>query len=249
MYLEELFNGFKLYRGNCLDILPSISNVDFFVTSPPYFNAREYSLWDSYEDYLSFVLDFLKACYRSLKPSGRIAINIPDGYGRNPYLPIYADYCNLLQEVGFILRGNIIWHKETGGGKTSWGSWCSSSNPCIIDEHEMITVAHKKDPKIENPCKIEKEDFFKYIHSVWHFRPETNISEHPAPYPVDLPKSLINFLTGENALVVDPFLGSGTTAIACHETGRRFIGIEQNKEYFSFALKRIKRTVYQKKRF
>jgi len=225
---EKIGDNIEIYQADC--------------------NARDYSSWKTYEDYLIFAGNFLTKSYLALKDSGRIAINIPDGYNRNPWIPIYADYCKLMQKTKFVLRGNIVWHKMSGGGKTSWGSWRSSSNPCIIDEHEMIIVAHKKTPKIEHGSEIEKEEFFDSIHSIWKIKPETS-RKHPAPYPIELPLRLIRFLSGQNSVIVDPFMGSGTTGLACIETKRRFIGIEKSEQYYEMAKERIKRKLMQKRLF
>jgi len=235
----------KIYNTDCFDGFRLLENetIDMVVTSPPYFNARDYSQWDTYENYLAFVEKFLRECHRVLKNSGRIAINVPDGYGRNPWMPIYSDYCRALNSAEFVLRGNIVWHKFTGGGRTSWGSWCSSSNPCLIDEHEMIVIAHKNLPRVENGSTIERDDFLSYVHSVWQIKPETRRQNaHPAPYPVEIPKRLIDFLSGEGAIILDPFMGSGTTAVACLMTNRNYIGFESNKEYYEESLKRVLNT-------
>ena len=216
-------------------------SIDMVITSPPYFNARDYSNWNTYEDYLVFVEDFLDRCYKLLNPEGRIAINIPDGYNRNPWIPIYADYCKILQQAGFILRGSVVWHKMNGGGKTSWGSWRSSSNPCFIDEHEMIIVAHKENPKIEHAQKMTRDEFLEAVHSVWQIKPETKRKwGHPAPYLIEIPERLIRFLSGEGAVILDPFMGSATTAIACKNLNRKYIGFEVMQEYYQAGLKRLK---------
>jgi len=232
IYFEDCFEGMKRIDDNSIDLI---------ITSPPYFNARpEYAEWDSYEDYLSFLNNILQSCFMKLKSIGRIAINVPDGYGRNPWIPIYADTCKLMQNIGYILRGSIVWNKQNGGGKTSWGSWRSSSNPCLIDEHEMIIIAHKENPKLKIGTEIKKDLFLSLIHSVWNIKPETKRKlGHPAPYPLELPIRIITFLSSENTIILDPFMGSGTTAIACINTNRNYIGFENNKEYFDIANKRI----------
>ena len=219
------------------------SSIDMVITSPPYFNARDYSNWDTYEDYLDFSNRFIKKSFKLLKDGGRIPINVPDGYDRNPWITIYADYCKLLQKNDFIIRGNIIWYKYMGGtlgGRTSWGSWRSSSNPCLIDQHEMIVVAHKGKPKIENASKLTKQDFMDSIRSVWEIQPQKRKNGgHPAPFPIEIPKRLINLFSGNNSIVLDPFMGSFTTAIACCSLNRKYIGYEIMKEYYDQGLKRL----------
>lgn len=240
-------DGITLYCGDCLDVMPQLEagSIDFAVTSPPYFNARpEYSEWESYQDYLDFMKVTIEKTYDSLKPSGRIAINIPDGYSRNPWLPIYADFCKILQSAQYILRGSIVWNKSNGAGKTSWGSWLSSSNPCLIDEHEMIVIAHKLLSGIDSDEIIPKKYFLSLIHSVWNIKAKPK-NGHPAPYPIELPKRLITLLTGKNNIVLDPFMGSGTSGVAAVNLGRRFIGIEISEQYYAIAEKRIREAMLQ----
>lgn len=240
-----------LYLGDCVEYMKTIKadSIDAVITSPPYYNARpEYSEWATYQDYLAFMDMVINSIFSILKPSGRIAINIPDGYSRNPWLPLYADICKILQSIGFELRGSIVWNKSNGAGKTSWGSWRSSSNPCLIDEHEMIIIAHKSIPNIENGTLIDKAYFLKLIHSVWTIKPETN-STHPAAYPEVLPQRLITLLTGDNSIIFDPFMGSGTTGIAAIHKGRNFIGCEIDPKYYAIAEKRIKQAAMQEPLF
>lgn len=226
-----------LRLGDCLDILPTLHNIDLIVTSPPYFNAKEYSHFDGFVDYISFMREFLAHSFACLKDGGRLCLNVPDGYGRNPWIPVYSYCLNLMMAEGFTLRGSIVWNKSTGAGKTSWGSWRSSSNPCLIDEHEMIIVAHKGSPRIEG-SPIEKDYFLKSIHSVWNIKPETK-RDHPAPFPLEIPRKLITLYSGRGDTVLDPFFGSGTTGVACIQTQRNFTGIERDTEYYKAGKMRI----------
>ena len=229
--------GVDLRLGDCLGILPTLSDIDLIVTSPPYFNAKEYSYFENYEDYMSFMREFLKHSYTCLKDGGRLCLNIPDGYGRNPWVPIYANCVMSIIMSGFTLRGSIVWNKGTGAGKTSWGSWRSSSNPCLIDEHEMIIIAHKGSPRITG-SPIERDYFLQSIHSVWNIKPETK-RDHPAPFPLEIPRKLITLYSGRGDTVCDPFAGSGTTGVACIQIQRNFVGIERNVEYYDKAKMRL----------
>jgi len=229
----------KIIHGDCLEVMKDIpdGSIDLIITSPPYFNAREYSHFETYDGYIEFVISFLSRCFDSLKGNGRICINIPDGYNRNPWIPIYADYIKIIQKIGYQLRGSIIWNKGTSAGRSSWGSWRSSSNPCLIDEHEMIIIAHKNDPKVIGR-KINRDEFMSCTHSVWNIKPETK-SKHPASYPLEIPLRLIKFYASQNAMVLDPFVGSGTTAIAAKNLGFDYIGIEKERKYVDIARERI----------
>lgn len=226
-----------LHLGDCLEILPTLSDIDLIVTSPPYFNAKEYSHFETYWDYSDFMWDFISLSYGCLKDGGRICLNVPDGYGRDPWIPIYSNCLDLVIKAGFTVRGSIVWNKGTGAGKTSWGSWRSSSSPCLIDEHEMIIVAHKGVPRIKG-SPIGKEDFLQSIHSVWNIKPETK-RDHPAPFPLELPKRLVTLYSGVGDMVLDPFMGSGTTGLACIQIERNFTGIERDEEYYGKAKMKI----------
>lgn len=224
--------------GDCLEILPTLSDIDLIVTSPPYFNAKEYSHFESYGHYMAFVSKFLAYSFACLKDGGRICLNVPDGYGRDPWMPVYANCLDFMIMSGFTVRGSIVWNKSPGQrGRTSWGSWRSSSNPCLIDEHEMIIVAHKGAPRIKG-SPIERDNFLQSIHSVWNINPGTK-RDHPAPFPLELPKRLITLYSGVGDMVCDPFAGSGTTGVACVQTQRNFTGIERDESYFGIAKKRI----------
>jgi site-specific DNA-methyltransferase (adenine-specific) len=243
---------YTLHCGDCLPFMQAMEAgcIDLTVTSPPYYNARpEYSEWKSYAEYLEFMNMAIKGIYHISKDSGRIAINIPDGYGRNPWIPLYADICKLVESIGFTLRGSIVWNKGNGAGKTSWGSWRSSSNPCLIDEHEMILVAHKTIPNIDSNEEIDKSYFLNMIHSIWNIKPETQVSGHPAPFPIKLPARLIKLLSSNQSVVFDPFFGSGTTGVACMQLGRRFVGCELNPGYFEIATRRIAQAAAQEPLF
>lgn len=227
----------KLYNTDHIDPQQiSDGTVDMIITSPPYYNAKEYAVYDSYDEYMANMLDFLKAAYIVLKDGGRIAVNVPDGYGRNPWMPVYVDFVNIMRDLGYQFRGSIVWDKGTSGGKTSWGSWCSPSNPCLRDEHEMIIVAHKGIPGIESnmESQVYPKSFMEWTRSVWHIYPETN-SWHPAPFPRMIPTRLLLLFTNLGAVVLDPFMGSGMTGHACIRNNRNFIGIERDTEYFTRA--------------
>lgn len=233
----------EIANEDCIKYLTKnarMESIDLVVTSPPYFNAREYSEFEHYDDYLTFMYDFFVAVKPVMKIGARICVNVPDGYGRNPYHPIYADIVHIMQRL-FVLRGSIVWDKNTTGNRTTWGSWRSASNPALRDQHEMVVVAHKEYPKIV--CErdtIGRDEFMEYTRSIWDIPPELPSKvNHPAPFPVELPKRLIELYSSPNGIVLDPFMGSGTTAIACFETGRVFLGIEKNFEYFEVAMNRM----------
>lgn len=238
MLLPKIFNEdcHQTMRNRMAD-----NSIDLIVTSPPYYNARpEYAEYSSYEEYHATMMYLLREMRRVLKPNGRICVNVPDGYGRSDYIPIYSDFVEGLKFLKFKLRGSIVWYKGNNAvDKTSWGSWCSSSNPSLIDVHEMIIIAHKDDPSIENKGQtIESKRFMDSVKSVWQINPETN-RDHPAPYPVELPYRLIELYSNKGDIVYDPFMGSGTTAIAAMMLNRNCVGSERDEGYYKYALGRI----------
>jgi len=147
--------------------------------------------------------------------------------------------------LGFLMRGEIIWDKASSAStSTAWGSWQSASNPTLRDTHEYILVFSKgtfKRKKIEGrESTITKEEFLEFTKSVWGlFSESAKKVGHPAPFPVELPYRLIQLYTYSNEVVLDPFLGSGQTALAALKTGRHYVGYELNEEYLALAKNRI----------
>jgi site-specific DNA-methyltransferase (adenine-specific) len=148
-------------------------------------------------------------------------------------------------DLGFLMRGEVIWNKASSGSpSTAWGSWLSAKNPILRDIHEYILVFSKGMFSRENlgrKSTISKEEFLEFTKSIWTFsaEPATKVG-HPAPFPVELPYRLIQLYTFENEVVLDPFIGSGQTAIAAVKTKRHFIGYDINEEYVRLAESRIK---------
>ncbi len=220
------------------------NSVHLMVTSPPYNVGKEYDQDLTLRDYLSFLKTVWKETRRVLVPGGRVCINIAN-LGRKPYIPLHSFIIKDLLDLGFLMRGEIIWDKSSSAGtSTAWGSWQSPSNPTLRDTHEYILVFSKQYFKRPNPHKrkptITKEEFLKYTKSVWNM-PTASAKKigHPAPFPVELPYALIQLYTFENEVILDPFMGSGQTAIAALKANRKFVGYETNKEYINLAQKRI----------
>jgi site-specific DNA-methyltransferase (adenine-specific) len=149
-------------------------------------------------------------------------------------------------EVGLLMRGEIIWDKASSGSpSTAWGSWCSAANPTLRDVHEYILIFSKYSFSRKNPTKrkstVSRKEFLEFTKSVWKFAAEraTKVG-HPAPFPVELPYRLIQLYTFKEDVVLDPFMGSGQTAIAAIKTSRHYIGYEIDKTYARLAESRIK---------
>jgi DNA modification methylase len=249
-----------IYRHDARDMSKVESNsVALVVTSPPYFAGKEYetSLGENgvpatYFDYLDLLRDVFEECKRVLEPGGRIAVNVAN-LGRRPYRSLAGDITDILQELGLLLRGEVVWWKgRAAGGSCAWGTFQRPSNPVLRDVTERIVIASKgrfdralKPEKrhelgLPSTATISRDEFMEATTDLWEMPPEsaTRVG-HPAPYPVELPKRLIELYTYENDVVLDPFMGSGTTAIAALRTDRHFIGFDTDRAYVTRANTRI----------
>lgn len=239
----------RVYRQNskAMTQLPD-NSVHLMVTSPPYNVGKDYDANLSLDDYRTLLRDVFKETYRVLVPGGRACINVAN-LGRKPYLPIHAYIIEMMEDLGYLMRGEIIWDKSASAGtSTAWGSWKSASNPILRDVHEYILVFSKDTFNREKTTKknsITRDQFLEYTKSLWSFPAESaRRVKHPAPFPVELPHRLIQLYTYEEDIVLDPFVGSGTTCIAALRDKRHFIGYDTSKEYITIAKQRIDAEVH-----
>lgn len=220
------------------------NSVHLMVTSPPYNVGKEYDEDFTLKEYLRFLKRVWKEVYRVLVPGGRACINIAN-LGRKPYIPLHTFVVRDVIDLGFLTRGEIIWNKASSASpSTAWGSWLSASNPTLRDVHEYILVFSKDTFRREPPERrrntVSREEFLEGTKSVWTF-PAVSAKQvgHPAPFPVELPYRCIQLYTFEQEVVLDPFMGSGQTAIAAVKTNRHYIGYDTNEEYVQLAERRI----------
>ena len=239
-YLDQIF----CKTSEKMEELPD-NSVHLMVTSPPYNVGKEYDENLTLNEYREFLKRVWSEVKRVLVPGGRACINIAN-LGRKPYIPLHAYMIEDMLDLGFLMRGEIIWNKASSGSpSTAWGTWLSAKNPILRDIHEYILVFSKRSfarDRIENKkSTISKEEFLEFTKSVWTFsaEPATKVG-HPAPFPVELPYRLIQLYTFEKEVILDPFMGSGQTAIAAIKTHRHYIGYETNQEYIELAQRRIK---------
>jgi DNA modification methylase len=213
-YLDQIF----CKTSEKMEELPD-NSVHLMVTSPPYNVGKEYDENLTLNEYREFLKRVWSEVKRVLVPGGRACINIAN-LGRKPYIPLHAYLIEDMLDLGFLMRGEIIWNKASSGSpSTAWGTWLSAKNPILRDIHEYILVFSKSSfarDRIENKkSTISKEEFLEFTKSVWTFsaEPATKVG-HPAPFPVELPYRLIQLYTFEKEVILDPFMGSGQTAIA-----------------------------------
>ena len=251
----------RIILGDARDMaLVEDASVALVVTSPPYFAGKAYEeemgeghIPASYLDYLEMLRDVFAECARVLEPGGRICVNVAN-LGRKPFRSLASDVTTILQDdLGLLLRGEVVWVKAEGAsGSTAWGSFMSAANPVLRDLTERIVIAskgrfdrapsrvkrEKKGLPFENT--ISKDEYMAATLDVWRIPPASaKRIGHPAPFPVELPARCIQLFTFVDDVVLDPFMGSGTTAVAAIQTGRRYVGYEMDDDYVQLCEKRI----------
>lgn len=246
----------RLINGDCLEVMDRLIEegvkVDAIITSPPYnvdlgnnkYNKTPYSLYkDNKEhwEYIAWLKDIFDKAKGILVDGGRVAINIGDG--KNGAIPTHSDIIQFMRDLGYIQLATIIWNKNQASPRTAWGSWLSPSSPSFPTPFEYILIFANGSKKIskQRETDLTREEFITNSLALWNIKPETKLKTigHPAAYPVELPLRLMKMLTYTKATILDPFMGSGTTGVACKNTGRDFIGIELDNNYFNIAKERI----------
>ena len=237
----EMLDRIFTQSAETMDQLPD-GTVSLMVTSPPYNVGKDYDEDLSLEEYLGLLERVFTETYRVLEAGGRIAVNVAN-VGRKPYLPLNHHVAGLLTDIGFLLRGEVIWQKAKGaGGSTAWGSWQSAKNPTLRDIHEYVIIGCKESFRRlrRGEDTIGRDEFLDATVSIWEIQPESaRRVGHPAPFPVELPRRLIELYTFGGDLVLDPFMGSGTTAVAALDSGRHYVGYEVNAGYVALAAERL----------
>jgi site-specific DNA-methyltransferase (adenine-specific) len=219
------------------------NSVHLMVTSPPYNVGKEYDKDLTLDEHREFMKSVWAETKRVLVPGGRCCINVAN-LGRRPYIPLHALVIEDMLKLGFLMRGEIIWAKDASSSpSTAWGSWLSASNPTLRDTHEYILVFSKDSfsrERLGRESTIKRDEFLEFTKSVWRFdaEPARKIG-HPAPFPVELPYRCIQLYTFKGEVVLDPFMGSGQTAIAAVRAGRRYVGYELDPKYARLSEQRI----------
>jgi len=241
----------RIFVGDArkMDQLPD-NCIALTVTSPPYFAGKDYELGAdgrvpaSYGEYLGMLDAAFCEIHRVLEPGGRLAVNVAN-LGRKPYRSLSSDVVRLLEDAGWLLRGRVLWVKAKGArGSCAWGSFASAANPVLRDVTEDVVVCSKGSfaRRPDRPTRrklglphentISGADFCQWSLDTWYIAPASaRRAGHPAPFPVELPRRFIELLSYRGDTVLDPFMGSGTTAEAAVAAGRHFVGYDTEASY------------------
>lgn len=228
-------------------------SVDLAVTSPPYWQVKHYGskdevgFHDSYEEYINHLNLVWKEVYRVLDRGGRLCINIGDQYARSVYygrykvIPIRTEIIKFCETMGFDYMGAVIWQKvattHTSGGASIMGSYPYPRNGILKLDYEFILIFKKPgesqkkiSQEIKDQSRMTREEWNTYFAGHWNFA-GTKQGEHLAMFPLELPRRLVKMFSFVGDTVLDPFLGSGTTSLACLELHRNSVGYEINPEF------------------
>lgn len=239
---EKYIDKIVLGSAEKMKELPD-NSIHLMITSPPYNVSKEYDEDLSLKEYLDLLENAFKETFRVLVNGGRACINVAN-LGRKPYIPLSDYISKIMIDMGFNMRGEIIWNKAASASpSTAWGSWLSAANPILRDIHEYILVFSKGNYKREKEDKlntITKEQFMEWTKSIWTMNAESaRRIGHPAPFPEELPYRLIQLYSFKGDIILDPFMGSGTTAVSALKSERHYIGYDISADYIKLAEKRI----------
>lgn len=222
------------------------SSIDLVITSPPYNIGIEYDSWNDiipWQEYLDWCRLWIREIKRVLKPDGRFAINVLVEMGiddNKKRVSPQVEFYKILQEEGLNMMGMPFWVDPTKSTLTAWGSWQSASAPYIYNPSEVILIGYnelaKKQTQGESTCS--KKDFIHAVSGIWKIIPEKD-SITKVCFPLELPKLAIEILSYKGDIVLDPFMGSGTTAAAAKITGRHWLGFEISNHYADLARMRV----------
>ena len=223
-------------------------SIDLIVTSPPYnvdiqYNSHNDQL--TYDEYRDFSRRWMKRCFAWLKDDGRFCLNIPLDKNKGGQQSVGADLTTIAKKIGFSYHSTIVWNEGNISRRTAWGSWASASAPYVIAPVELIIVLYKKTWKKTSgsgESDISRKEFVEWTNGLWTFNGERKKKTgHPAPFPVELPLRCMKLFSFVGDVVLDPFMGSGSTLVAASLCSRKGVGIEIDHGYCERAVARIKK--------
>jgi len=264
--VRERETSHELILGDARDASALEENsVHLVVTSPPYWTLKRYNDHDAqmghiadYDEFLAGLDEVWTNCYRSLVPGGRLVINVGDvclsrrkNKGRHTVVPLHASIQDHCKRIGFDNLAPIIWHKianakyEIAGGGGFLGK-PYEPNAVIKNDIEFVLM-QRKPGGYRRPTKegrllsiISAENYQRWFRQLWTDLKGTSNPKHPAPYPLEFAERIVRMFSFVGDTVLDPFMGSGTTNLACARWGRNSIGIELDTAYFDVATKRVR---------
>lgn len=245
--------------GDCSKVLKTLEDesIHLTCTSPPYYNAREYSTWPTYNDYLTFLKDVFREVLRVTQPGRMCAVNLSpvieareSRAHESKRLAIPFHFFSLMEEMGWKYIDDIVWLKPEGAAINRNGGFYQHRKPVAYKPNivtETIFIFQKPAPFLIDKVvrsyegeileqSLVKEDYERS--NVWKINPET-ASKHLAPYPKELSDKIVKYYSYVDDVVLDPFMGSGTTAISCIDLKRQYLGVEIHQEYIDMAQQRI----------
>jgi modification methylase len=258
MYLStkhRIITGDSRHMGELKD-----KSVQLVITSPPYWQLKDYGtneqigFNDSYENYINNLNLVWNECYRVLDNGCRLCVNIGDQFARSVYygrykvIPIRTEIIKFCESIGFDYMGAIIWQKKTTtnttGGATIMGSFPTPRNGILSIDYEFILLfkklgtPRKPDREIKEASKMSKEEWKDYFSAHWNFG-GTKQDGHIAMFPEELPRRLVKMFAFVGDTVLDPFMGSGTTALAAKNLNRNSVGYEINHDFIPIIKKKL----------
>ena len=235
---------------NCSDI--DIESIDLTVTSPPYNVDIDYGSTndnEEYSDYLAFSKQWLLKTFDLTRDSGRLCLNIPLDKNKGGQQSVCADLTRIAKDIGWQYHSTIIWNEGNISRRTAWGSWLSASAPYVIAPVEVIVVLYKTQWKKlhRGTNDIQKDEFMAWTNGLWTFNGQhkKGAGGHPAAFPIELPKRCIKLFSYVEDVVLDPYLGSGSTLLAAHKTQRKAVGVDIDADYCDIAVRRYEEVVNQ----
>jgi len=237
----------RIIEGDAREVLESIpaNSIELAITSPPYNIRIPYLGYTDNlppDEYLRWLRGVWKSLHRVLVPGGRFVLNVAPTSIKD-FRPIHHDLSRDLREIGYIMRTEIIWYKQTMGRRTAWGSWRSPSNPHIVPSWEYVLVFSKGQwrlPGDPHAVDITAREFERFSDGFWQIPPERRRHGHPAPFPEILIERLVKFYSYRGNAVLDMFGGTGTVAAVARRLGRHYVHIDSSHEYCRDALERVR---------
>jgi site-specific DNA-methyltransferase (adenine-specific) len=224
--------------------LPLLDNyVDLIVTSPPYgLDVAYVSSPDAPDAWVPFMEAWLREAFRVSRDGGRLALNVPLDTTTGGFRPTYAQALAAAELAGWTYRFSIVWAEDNISKSVARGSMDSAAAPHVIAPVEMVAVFHKGDWKRETDksSDLGHQDWLDWTNGLWCFSGESQPWEgHPAPFPLELPRRLVQLLSFPGDTVLDPFAGSGTTVVTAYELGREALGYDLSPQYVASARRRL----------